>query len=710
MLIKIALPVPINDGCLVYLVPNGIPIPQRGARVLVPLQRREVVGLVIGPYLDEPAFEVREIKEVWDHSSFLPPVLLDCLEWASRYYMYPLGHVIDEIIPGDLLSKRTPCVSRKKNGMNVTSYALVESRVSQPLHILTNEQTTAVNAIEKAITSGVYETFLLHGVTGSGKTEVYLSACERALALSKQALILVPEIAMTPQTISRFQSRFGDVVSALHSGLTPAQRKNQWLRILNKEAKVVVGARSAVFAPVWDLGLIVVDEEHDPSYKQDDKFRYNARDIAVMRGRMSSAVVVLGSATPSLSSYRNALTDRYRLITLTRRVEERPLPVISLVDMREEMRRERERGRQIRRQHLDVTDDFKRPPWLSEQLDSAIHQTLEQREQVLLFLNRRGYASHVFCADCGHVFSCEHCSVSLSWHRKRDKRTSQTVQVKGGLKGFLLCHYCGKAMPAMPVCPKCEGTNIQTLGYGTERVVEELRSRYRGAEVAQLDRDVAAAKGYVEEVLGAFKRQELDILVGTQMVTKGHDFPHLTLVGVLFADMGLNLPEYNAAERTYQLLSQVAGRAGRGGSLGRVIVQTWLPEHYVLEYVMGHDYVGFYEREMAMRSRMKYPPVSRMINLLFNGLKEEDVQEAAYYVRVQAETLQGQKSRLYAQIELLGPAPSPISRLKNQYRWQLLIKGIKGVHAFCDDLLATLDLKRMQGVRLQVDVDPMNFI
>lgn len=705
MLLKIALPVPLGDGCLVYALPDGMPMPSRGARVLVPLQKRETVGLFTASCSKEPEFEIREIKEIWDDSSFLPPHLLDCLEWASRYYMYPLGHVIDEVIPGGLLSERTPRIGRQLRAMAAFS----ESDQAQKRPCLNSEQTAAVEAMEAAITRGEYARFLLHGVTGSGKTEVYLHACELTLAMGRQALILVPEIAMTAQTIARFHARFGKVVSAIHSGLTPAQRKNEWRRILQGDAKVVVGARSAVFAPVWNLGLIVVDEEHDSSYKQEEKFRYNARDIAVMRGRISSAVVVLGSATPSLSSYRNAMSKRYTLLPLTRRVEDRALPVVSLVNMREDLQNKREKKRQKRRQGVEIVSDFNKLSWLSQELDAAISQTLERKEQVLLFLNRRGYAPHVFCGDCGHVFSCEHCSVSLSWHRKMSKAKGPSEK-KGSAQGFLLCHYCGKMLPAMPLCPKCGGTNIQTFGCGTERVVDDLRIRYAGAKVAQLDRDVASAKGYTEELLTAFRNREIDILVGTQMVTKGHDFPYLTLVGVLFADMGLNLPEYNAGERTYQLLSQVAGRAGRAGLEGRVIVQTWLPEHYVLEYVARHDYAGFYEKEMSFRSRMNYPPFTRMINLLFNGPNEEDVQRAAEYVRLQAESLRTAEGSHYSSIEILGPAPSPISRLKKQYRWQLLLKAAQGLHAFCEALVAGLDRKRMRSVRLQVDVDPISFM
>ncbi len=682
-------------------------MPKRGARVLVPLQKREAVGIFVAPCLKRPEFETREIKEIWDESSFLPTHLLDCLEWASRYYMYPLGHVIDEVIPSDLLSERTPKRGRRLKA--VTGFC-ESSLASETKRIcLNSEQTAAVKAIETAITRKEYAAFLLHGVTGSGKTEVYLHSCERSLAMGRQALILVPEIAMTPQTIARFQARFGEVVSALHSGLTPSQRKNEWRRILKGDAKVVVGARSAVFAPVWNLGLIVVDEEHDFSYKQEDKFRYSARDIAVMRARISSAVVVLGSATPSLSSYSNAMSKRYTLLTLTRRVENRALPAVSLVNMREDMRNKREEKRRQRRQGIASATDSNNLSWLSQALDTAVFKTLERKEQVLLFLNRRGYASHVFCADCGHVFSCDHCSVSLSWHRRRRKVTGP-FQEESGTQGFLLCHYCGKSLPAMPICPKCKGTHIETLGCGTERVVDELQIRYSGARVAQLDRDVASAKGYVEEVLAAFRNREIDILVGTQMVTKGHDFPYLTLVGVLFADMGLNLPEYNAGERTYQLLSQVAGRAGRAGLEGQVIIQTWLPEHYVLEYVARHDYSGFYEREMSFRGRLSYPPFSRMINLLFNGPKEEDVEKAAYYVKARAEALRAAKPLLYACTEVLGPAPSPISRLKKQYRWQLLFKAAKGLHAFCEELIAGLDTKQMQRVRLQIDVDPISFM
>jgi primosomal protein N' (replication factor Y) len=539
-------------------------------------------------------------------------------------------------------------------------------------HTLNPAQRAAFAVIGAAIKSQQFRTFLLHGVTGSGKTEIYLSAIEATLAAGRGSLMLVPEIALTPAVAGQFFARFGDRVAILHSAFTDTERSEQWRRIRSGAAGVVVGTRSGVFAPVHNLGLIVVDEEHDQSYKQEETPRYNGRDVAIVRAQAAGACVVLGSATPSLESRYNAQRGKYTLLELPERIEKRPMPKVELIDMREEFLETRKQAT------------------FSRRLVEAIGQRLDNREQTMLLLNRRGFSSFVACRACGERIQCRNCSVTLTFHR-RDRR--------------LLCHYCGYAERVPSVCPKCHSEHIYFLGVGSEKVEEELHREFPRARITRLDRDTVTGKRQYEVILQGFREGNFDILVGTQMIAKGHDIPNVTLVGVVSADVGLGLPDFRAAERTFQLLTQVAGRAGRGDLPGIVLVQTINPDHYAIRMAAAQDYQAFYEKELNFRRMMHYPPFTAMANLLVRGERQEEA------LRLSAEL-----GRLLTpapeKIRVMGPAEAPVPRLKSEFRYQLLIKSAS--RRVLNELLQrvrnfALDNK-WPATALVIDVDPLTLM
>jgi len=536
---------------------------------------------------------------------------------------------------------------------------------------LTVEQNNALNTIIPAINQGKYAPFLLHGVTGSGKTEVYLKAAEKTLKLGKSVLVLVPEIALATQIEAHFQSRFGTRVALLHSGLTSGQRFDQWNRIVQGRADVVIGARSAVFAPFPDPGLIIVDEEHDSSYKQDDGFRYHGRDLAVLRASQSDAVVILGSATPSVTSYYHANTGKYKLLKLEKRIEDRPLPTVEVIDMQ------------------SIVTVSGKAPVFSPVLVKNLRENLARGEQSLIFLNRRGFANFMICKDCGKAVECRHCQVSMTLHK--------------GV-GKLLCHYCGFTLPSKTVCANCQSTSLAAIGTGTERLEQNLAELLPGARLARLDRDTCLKRNDYLRVLKAVHKGETDILLGTQMITKGHHFPNVTLVGIVLADTGLGIPDFRAGERTFQLISQVTGRAGRGEKPGRVIVQTFQPDHHSIRMAQNHDYSGMYSREIELRKGLGYPPFSRLINIKIEGKDEKIVKDTA--IRLAAMARKFQKK---LQPEILGPAPAPLMRLRDRFRWQILLKTkkLELLHGFMNTFQSELSTFNKAGkVKISIDVDP----
>jgi primosomal protein N' (replication factor Y) len=539
------------------------------------------------------------------------------------------------------------------------------------------DQRQAIDAIGAIIEAGRFQTFLLQGVTGSGKTEVYLQAAARALRVGRGVLVLVPEIALTHDLVERVCARFGAAVAVLHSGLSDGERFDEWRRLARREARVAVGVRSAVFAPVEDLGLIVVDEEHDASYKQEEGFRYNARDLAIVRARDCRCPAVLGSATPSIESHYNAQSGRYRLLELHERVERRPLPQIDLVDLKTE----RPQGT---------------PPVFAPRVAEAICANFSASAQTLLFLNRRGYAHYLQCMLCGYVMGCPNCSVTLTFHLR-----SRRVR----------CHHCDHSQHAPDLCPQCSSPHLRDFGIGTEQVESVVRELIPRARVARMDRDTMARKGALQTLLRDWNAGRLDVLVGTQMVTKGHDVPGVTLVGVVAPDQTLNFPDFRAAERTFQVLTQVAGRAGRGDQPGRVLVQTYRPTHYAVRFAVAHDFAAFASEELRYRAALGYPPYSRLVNLRFDGLDAVGVEQSAYTVAGSLRERNETFPRI-RQARILGPAPAPIERLRSRFRWQILVKAktAADLRALLLPLVERADRGRDGAVRMAVDVDPYGML
>jgi len=534
--------------------------------------------------------------------------------------------------------------------------------------VLTAEQEVAVAAISGALAGGEWKPFLLHGITGSGKTEVYLRVIAEALAADKTALVLVPEISLTPQLAARFRARFGDLVAILHSGLSEQARLGEWSRLRRGGARIAVGARSAVFAPLSNIGVIVVDEEHDGSFKQDEGVHYHARDVALVRAQRAGAVCVLGSATPSLETAAHAERGHYHRLVLTHRPTARPLPHVEVIDLRT---------------YLPDGEAM-----LSAPLRTAVAEALAAGDQTILFLNRRGFATFVLCTACGHAFRCPYCSVSLTYHRASDR---------------LHCHYCGFAQRVPEVCVGCNATGtIERKGLGTEKVAAAVAAAFPAARVARLDRDVASG-AKVEAVLARVARREVDILVGTQMVTKGHDFPGVTLVGVLCADTGLDLPDFRASERTFQLLAQVAGRAGRGERAGRVLIQTYRPEAPAVVAAAAHDYGQFYSAEMATRAELGYPPHGRLVAVRLDGPDPHAVAGAAQRIAQCAQAI----ARREDLVDVRGPVPAPLERLRGRTRWQVWLRSAdRGALRRVARGLAAADIT--STVRVVLDVDPMS--
>jgi primosomal protein N' (replication factor Y) len=708
-----------------------------GARLVVPLGRNVVTSYIIS-LLDElpqnlSEIDIKDAESVIDASPVCGPEILQLARWVADYYACPLGEVIKAALPpGMTLKKRSaasfikpklrrfvrlqqPHAEEQKltdaqrrvlstlesNGpmllqsllksaevsastvSSLEKKALVETYVEairrDPLteslgvsaeeHTLTIAQSSVLEQIESQMNSGTYSAFLLHGVTGSGKTEIYMRAMCQALSLGRSAMMLVPEIALTPVFSRRLRARFGDQVAIFHSSLQKGERFDEWTRVRNGEARVVIGTRSAVFAPVQNLGLIVVDEEHESSYRQQESPYYNARDVAIVRAQKESATVVLGSATPSLESFHNAHKGKYHFVTLPERVNARPMAEAKIVDMR------------------NVFARHAKPRVFSDELLEAIRETRERGEQSIILLNRRGYSSFILCRSCGETIQCPNCDVTLTYHR------SERV---------IVCHYCNHREAVPRVCPSCAKKYIYYVGEGTEQLEEMLKLLFPALRVARIDRDTTARRKVFEQSLADFSAGKLDTLVGTQMLAKGHDFPNVTLVGVVSVDAGLALPDFRSAERTFQLITQVAGRAGRGDRPGRVLIQTYHPYHYALRHACAQDYEGFYEEELRYRQNHSYPPFVALASLLVHGPDLGRVRSDSLELRKQLDLVNQERK-----CRILGPAPAPLSRLKGQHRFQLLIKSRsrKELREVADSALRAVAEKglNMRGINLEID-------
>ena len=697
-----------------------------GSRVRAPLGRRQVVGYVVGWTADVPP-GVRDLVEIIDPQPLFHVRHAAFYLRAADYYAFPPGEAVRTALPAGLSSLgATPAVLKEKiyravtraelpsgqrqreilacvQGAGEISLSLLRCQFDTPhavlkrlvdlgylevrevercrdpfadlaiaAHIpvtLNRDQQAALTQIETWLAAPPgFHPMLLHGVTGSGKTEVYLRAIARTLERHRQALVLVPEIALTPQLVSRFRSWFQDRaarLAVLHSGLSEGERYDAWRQVARGEVDVVIGARSAIFAPLPELGLIIVDEEHDGSYKQSESFRYNARDLALLRGQMDETIVILGSATPSLTTYHRAREGHLTCLELPVRTSERQLPTVQLIDL----------------------SNHDRDTLLSEPLQQALVETLAAGEQALLLLNRRGYAPYLLCHDCGASLRCPNCDITLTFSK---------------VQRSLRCHYCDYRVPPPNGCPGCGGAQILPEGIGTERLEEDLLERFPAARLARMDRDTTSHKGAHAHLTDRMHAGEIDILIGTQMIAKGHDFPAVTLVGVLNADAALNLPDFRSAERVVALLSQMAGRAGRGDRPGRVLIQTYAPDNYALELVARHDYRGFAELELSQRSALSYPPFGHLVNLVLAG---NDLLK----VRQGAEALAAELTAAGVDVEVLGPAPCMLPRLRNKHRMQILLKAVKRAPLRrLVDRLAGDGGRVPAGVALTIDIDPVD--
>lgn len=541
-------------------------------------------------------------------------------------------------------------------------------------YVLTKDQQNVLTELDEPLRANAYAAFLLHGVTGSGKTEIYIRAMRVALGLDRSALMLVPEIALTPVFSRRLRMHFGDQVAIFHSSLSRGERFDEWTRVRNGEARIVIGTRSGVFAPIKNLGLVIVDEEHESTYRQQDSPHYNARDTAIMRAQKESAVVILGSATPSLESFHNASTGKYSYLQIPIRLGNRPMAVAEIIDMRAVFAR------------------HQKPKVFSDELLEAIKEAHDKNEQSIILLNRRGYSSFVLCRSCGESVQCPNCDVTLTYHR------SERV---------IVCHYCNHREAAPQKCPSCEGKYIYYVGEGTEQIEEQLKKLFPALRIARIDRDTAARRGSFERSLSDFGEGKIDMLVGTQILAKGHDFPNVTLVGVVSVDAGMALPDFRAAERTFQLLTQVAGRAGRGERPGKVLIQTYHPYHYALRHASAQDYAGFYEEEMRHRQHHTYPPFVALASLLVHGTEIDRVRADAVELRKELDRANPERAA-----RILGPAPAPLARLKGEHRVQLLIKcrNRRELRKIIDEALKSLGERKISLRSINVEIDPVSIM
>ncbi len=723
-----------------YAVPE--PLRDRvaiGSRVRVPFRERSLLATVVATLAESPAKGIKPIEQLLGEKPVVSPRLIELARWMATYYCCPIETVMRSLLPQvirkaeigwkkqlfvrltklpaieelEKLRRRAPRQAELLEAIvqlpeaipaadllrqtaldNAALRALVrrgfielheqaverdphagEQFIADAEYALNEEQTAALKLIETALASPqTHPPILLHGVTGSGKTEIYLQAIRATLARGKTAIVLVPEISLTPQTVERFKNRFAaapDMVAVLHSHLSEGERHDEWHKLHSGRAKIVIGARSAIFAPLEDLGLIVVDEEHETSYKQEEAPRYHARDVAVVRAKLEKCAVLLGSATPSLESYYNAARGKYVLSTLTQRVDQCQMPLIRIVDLRQERRKE------------------KSAAILSEKLRSAIETRLTRKEQTILFLNRRGFSTSLLCSNCGKARDCPNCSVALTFHRTNAR---------------LSCHLCGHSAAVPKRCPECGENALIYAGFGTEKVEENVATLFPKAVVRRMDADSMTRKEAYRDTLHAFRSGKIDILVGTQMIAKGLHFPNVTLVGIINADLALHLPDFRAGERTFQLLTQVAGRAGRGEAPGEVFVQTYTPFSPSIQFARHHDYAGYFEQELEFREQCKFPPTTHAV--LITARSEHET-----HASFSAETLARRlRENLPNEYSISDPAPAPLEKLQGQYRFHILVRG-EAIVRLSRLLRQTLDkLPFPEDVTVAEDVDPYQLL
>jgi primosomal protein N' (replication factor Y) len=757
--IEVALPLPLFRT-FTYAVPDELANPLLpGSRVVVPVRSTRAIGICLGPSDGASVRDPRPILDVPDPRPALSPGMLSLCRWISEYYVVPLGLVVRAVLPALLTGAAAPRPAQKTQRIAVVRRELPSLQARDELfgratrqrelfevlegmggqcdvahlteqlgfspgvlaglvekglvaieaavvardpfatraagapqaHTPTPAQQAAIDALTAAEGG---EVFLLHGITGSGKTLVYIELLrDVVLRRGRAAIVLVPEIALTPQTVDRFRAVFGDQVAVLHSALSDGERYDAWLALQRGEKRIAVGARSAIFAPLENVGAIIVDEEHEGSYKNGETPRYHAREVAVLRARTDGAVLVLGSATPSLESWHNAEIGKYRLLSLPARVGAGRLPAVEVVDLRHLTKSAADGVARATGEDGGALAAFRRV--FSEPLEAALGERLHRGEQSILLLNRRGYAAFVQCESCGDVRSCPNCSISLTYHRAPER---------------LVCHYCQHEEATAPTCRRCGGVTVRQRGLGTQQVERLLAERYPYARIARMDVDTTSGKWAHAEILDRVARGEIEILLGTQMIAKGLDFPNVTLVGVIDADVGINLPDFRASERSFQLLSQVAGRAGRGPKGGEVIIQTRVPDHHAVQCAVTHDYHAFVRTELPGRRSPPYPPAIRLVNVVCSGTAEEPTAQLAIAAADWLRELIA--ARRVAGLTVIGPAPCPIDRIKRRWRWHLLLKSehptpLTRVARY---FLERFDVPSRHELRIAVDRDPVSVL
>jgi len=756
MLVSVALPLPLFRQFTYEVDDADAPRARVGMRALVPFRNRREIGVIVGNGDAPEKVAPKLVLDLPDAEPAVDESILALCRWIAEYYVVPLGVVLRTALPAALGSNTAPAPAQRTRRVAALArdlpslihrdrvfarapqqralFELIESlggrvpvehlmerlsfspsvlrgliarglvvtqaevvardpfstrpRLVPDTHTPSAPQQRAIDRLTQASPGDV---FLLHGVTGSGKTLVYIELLRHVVETRGQtAIVLVPEIALTPQTVDRFRAVFGDRIAVLHSALSDGERYDEWLALRDGRKRIAVGARSAIFAPLRNLGAIVVDEEHESSYKQGESPRYHAREVAIVRARNEGATVVLGSATPSLESWVNAQSGKYTLLSLPERVGGGRLPLVEVVDLREG-RGTGDDGRPL----SDPSSLVSRPSSdtaLSPSLQSALADRLSKGEQAILLLNRRGYASFVQCAQCGNVVACPNCSISLTYHRTPER---------------LVCHYCQHAEPRQATCKWCGGLVMRQRGLGTQQVERLLGERFPAARIARMDVDTTTGKWAHAEILDRVGRHEVDILLGTQMIAKGLDFPNVTLVGVVDADVGINLPDFRASERCFQLLSQVAGRAGRGPKGGRVIIQTRVPAHHAVRCAVSHDYHAFVKEELKGRETPPYPPVVRLANIVFSGTTEDATARLAASATTWLHALL--RSKRAPGVVLVGPAPCPVDRIKNRWRWHVLVKSEspKELTRLSRYFLERFRVPKEAGLRITLDRDPV---
>ncbi|SJZ30953.1 primosomal protein N' [Selenihalanaerobacter shriftii] len=740
--VVVDLPVSEVDKPFTYAIPVELRKEiEIGYEVKVPFGNRSLTGYVVG-LMDKIETDIKNIKEIIKLTSYLSlfnEEILKLAEWMANYYQSHLITALKCVIPSGQRKKKEKRIVKLKyslpkmkeklaemssraykqkevlqylmenqgghlrtstlaKAVNTTSgtirrlyekgliryeevdvrrnpYSEVDFDSTNPL-TLNQEQRKALNKAEKLLNQSEASTMLLKGVTGSGKTEVYLQAISKVLDEGEEAIVLIPEISLTPQTVERFKGRFGRQVAIYHSRLSNGERYDEWLRMKKGKAKVVVGARSAVFAPFNNLGLIIIDEEHETSYKQSSHPKYQTRDVATKRAELNEAMVILGTATPALETYYRVQEGEHEFANLSKRIDDKPLPPVEVIDMREELK-------------ADNRSMFSKP------LATAIEDRLAKNEQIILFLNRRGFSTFVLCRECGFVLECPNCDVSLTYHAD---------QVS------LRCHYCDHRKKVPDICPQCQSRYIKYFGVGTQKVEEAAKDEFPTARILRMDVDTTTRKGSHQAIIDEFKNQDADILLGTQMIAKGHDFVNVTLVGVITADITLNFPDFRAAEHTFQLLTQVAGRTGRGEVTGEVIIQTYNSDHYSIQLAKEHNYEAFYDLEINFREKLNYPPFSNLINLTIKG---EDEVEVGRIANKLGAILNQQVEEEELKAEVWGPVPAPLAKLRGNYRWQIILKSdnLDQIRRLNESGLEILDNSNNLGsVTIAVDVDPIEML